>query len=109
MNRREFEEKFEVCDVTGAWLFTTTGCFNRHTRARAQQELTLRECKIVSFDYYRSDDMEEAILVNYVSVLQKKGIPLRETESLEMYVLRNVDETDMIDEFAERLANSIIY
>lgn len=107
MNRLEFEDKFEVCDVTGAWLFTTTGCFNRHNRSRAQQELTLRESKIVSFDYYRSDDMQESILVSYVAELQSHNNIIKETETLEMYVLRHTDELDCKEVFIDYLKSTI--
>jgi hypothetical protein len=107
MNRLDrFKEEFEVCDDTGAWLFTTTGCFNRHNRDRAQQELTLRENKIVSFDYYRSDDMQESILVSYVAELQSMNIPLVEP-TFEEYVYSNRDKLDVKEVFVEHLESII--
>jgi hypothetical protein len=101
------KNEFEVCDETGAWLFTTHGCFNRHNRARAQEELTLREHKIVNFEYYRSDDMQESILVSYVAQLQQENVELLETETLEEYVLRNSDELDVKEVFIEYLRSTI--
>jgi hypothetical protein len=98
-----FKDEFEVCDDTGAWLFNTTGCFNRHNRERAQEELSLRENCIVSFDYYRSDDMQESILISYVAELQQKGLQIRKRDSLERYVLRHSDKLDVKESFVEYL------
>jgi hypothetical protein len=102
VDRQEFKNNFEVCDVTGAWLFSTTGCFNRHNRARAQEELSLRENSVVSFDYYRTDDVEESVLISYVAELQSLHIPIIEP-TLEMYVLRNSNVLDVKETYIERL------
>jgi hypothetical protein len=99
----KFKDEFEVCDETGAWLFTSTGCFNRHNRERAQEELGLRENQIVSFDYYRSDDMQESILISYVAELLSKGLQFRKRERLERFVLRHVDKLDVKEPFVEYL------
>jgi hypothetical protein len=104
-----FKQEFEVCDETGAWLFTTHGCFNRHNRDRAQEELTLRENSIVSFEYYRSDDMQESVLISYVAQLQAMDIPLsRGDKTLEEYVLNHRHKLDMKQVFVEHLKSVIM-
>lgn len=108
MFSEQWREKFETCDETGAYLFTTTGCFNRNNRERAQQELSLRENKIVSFDYYRTDEIQENLLVAYVAELQARHIPIKE-KTLEMYVLKHINILDGVKEiFIDYLTSAII-
>ena len=105
---KRFNDMYETCDQTSAYLFTTTGCFNRHNRKRAEQELSMRENMIKSFSYYKSDDMSESILISYVAELQDKGIKIKE-KTLEMYVLAHVDELDIKEVTVDRLLESVIY
>jgi hypothetical protein len=105
---KQFNDKYETCDQTSAYLFTTTGCFNRHNRARAEQEMTLRENMIKSFSYYKTEDMADSILISYVAELQDKGIKIVE-QTLEMYVLAHVDELDIKEVTVDRLVESVLY
>jgi hypothetical protein len=70
------------------------------------ESLTVVESKTRSFDYYRSDDNLESILIRHVDTLQRKGVPLKE-KTLERYVLNNIEELDADDVFVDRLKHYI--
>lgn len=106
MNYKEFHDKFEVHDTSGAYLMHSAGCFSRHDQTRDEQALTVKETSVRSFDYYRSEDARESTLISCVSQLQSKGVPITES-SLELYVLKHVDMLDVKDEYIESLCDSI--
>ena len=91
MNYDTFRERFEVDDDpngSNSFLFTTTGCMNRFNVPRVEMmnppEREVRR------------DWEEHELQCNVAQLLSKGCKLTKTETLEHFVIRNINKLDLV-------------
>jgi hypothetical protein len=68
---------------------TAAGCFDRHDRARPEQELTERENTMKLFSGNNPAEREEQMIVNDLAVLAKKGFKIGKDETIEEFILNH--------------------
>ena len=86
---RQFAENFETCDKTGAYLYKTTGCFNRHYQPREYQDNEYNNINRA----FVGDMYKDMALTNTVKELLQEGHELDPDETLEQFVERCCYET----------------
>ena len=91
MTRDEFNEKFEVDDSNGNYLFKTTSCFKRHSIPREEQ----MDKKVRRFGGY--EDWEESELQSRLAEVLAKGNKIRPDETLEEFIERCMEVEDLTD------------
>jgi len=96
MNKTEFRERFEVDDEIGgtnAYLLSSHGCFQRHSRTRAEQYMSDDESRTRSLAYRSIAEWDDQRIINAVATLASMGIKdIKPTESMESFVLRHAEE-----------------
>ena len=84
-----FEDRFASDDRHNSFTLTADGCMRRfdQTKLFRENELNLKG----EGHFGRAAMLEERTLMNYVSILAKKGKQPLANETIESFVIKNID------------------